>query len=359
MLLASTLVRLALISGLAQGYYHGVAKQEVCPAKDLDDIAAAARPSGFIGIVYADGNNVGARLESLQTPADYQDFAEEMYKATREAAFTALAKHLHPYHYNRRWFHPFEILSVGGDDVFLIVPAHAALPIAVTLTKHAEALLSHCRNTQTERSYQWRRIHRINPPPNWQSPATQSQISLSSGVVIANQHTPIFFLRRLVEELLKSAKAKAKELRDQDCFSATIDFIVLKSIGMIGANIRAFREGALRRNELHLTAKPYTVPEIEALLQAVKMLKPAFPKSQLYRLREQLEKGRLMSTVDYLYFQSRSSYADRLRCALDGLWTGTEQRGRVGNVGLCLPRDQSEWETILGDLLEIYDFVSE
>jgi CRISPR-associated protein Cmr2 len=343
-------------TALAQRYYQQAPPDRVQPAEDLDGIAAAAQPEGFIGVIYADGNNMGALLEGLQTPAAYHEFAYTIYRAIEAATFTALAIHLHPRQRNERWWHPFDVLSIGGDDVFLIVPAHAALPIAITIANQVEKELVQYYITQRPQSYRWQQVHRIEQPASWQAPAVQSKVSLSSGVVIADQHTPIFMLRRLVEESLKSAKSKARQLRDHAFHGATIDFIALKSIGMLATNIGDFRESALRRGSLHLTAKPYTVPELTTLIEAVRILKQKdFPKSQLYRLREQLHKGWLASTMDYLYFQARTQHAEELRHALD--WTGREPHGRSGGSGMWLRRDEDEWETMLGDVVELYDFV--
>ncbi|NPV30714.1 MAG: type III-B CRISPR-associated protein Cas10/Cmr2 [Firmicutes bacterium] len=354
-------------SVLKQAYYADARRAQA--PDDLDDIAKASEPEDFIGVIYADGNNMGALLEELKTPADYQEFAEAVYQETMNATFTALATHLRPRRLHPkkdRWLHTFEVLSIGGDDVFLIVPAHVALPVAITIAQEAEKALSRYPITQQTKDYQWRRVHRIQMQ-NERGPAVQSKVSLSAGVVIAEQHTPIFFLRQLVEELLKSAKAKAKRLRDEDYYGATIDFLVLKSTGMIATNIRDFRGRVLKRNNLHLTAKPYTVPELRALLDAVKALKRAdFPRSQLYRLREQLEKGWLASVVEYFYFQARLRHSEEVRKALEGVWTGTEQHGWPGNIGLWMRRENDEpdkyeykFETVLGDLVEIYDFVPE
>jgi CRISPR-associated protein Cmr2 len=133
----------------------------------------------------------------------------------------------------------------------------------------------------------------------------------------------------------------------------------LKSLGMIVTRIEDFRDQALRRKDLDFTAKPYTIPEVEALLAAVEELKKAnFPKSQLYHLREQVEKGWLASIVDYLYFLCRSPHADELREVLDQ-WVGRSSTGRISPIGPWMRRDGQGWETVLGDLLEIYDFVAE
>jgi CRISPR-associated protein Cmr2 len=347
---------------LSQDYYQHVERHRVYPADDLEDIAAAARPEGFIGVIYADGNNMGALLEELATPTNYQAFAEAIYKTTMQATFTALATHLRPHRHEGRWRHPFEVLSIGGDDVFLIVPAHAALPIAMTIATCTETRLREDHSVPTAQGYTWQQVHRITPPADRQVPAVQSRVALSSGVVIADQHTPVFLLRRMVEELLQSAKAKARQLREAGYYGATLDFIALKSFGMLATNVRAFRDNVLRQGALHLTAKPYTEPELSALIAAVKTLKQvAFPKSQLYRLREQLTKGRLASTMDYLYLQARSQQAEQLRSVLSARWSGYEPQGHTASTGVWMRRDtpsgELEWETVLGDVAELYDFV--
>ncbi|HZP02600.1 MAG TPA: hypothetical protein VFD30_20280 [Terriglobia bacterium] len=328
---------------------------DVSAPEDLEDIGAAATPEGYVAFVYADANNMGGFLSELRTPEEYRQFAEAVYEATEAATFTALASHLHP----AKGKHPFEVLSIGGDDVLLIVPAQAALRIAIKIAEEGSGRLATTLPSfpaaQPEEN-QWNLFHRVKFCAGRGGP--QSKIAFSSGVVIAQQHTPVFLLQRLAEELLKSAKKRAKELsRDSQTFyGATIDFASLKSIGMIASNVDDFRQRALRRDYRHLTARPYTLPEIKALLKAVEELKKSdFPRSQLYRLREQIEKGWLASTVDYLYFLSRSQDAEDLRKVLDEVWVG--QYGRAGEVGLWLKREHGEWETILGDLLEIYDFV--
>jgi CRISPR-associated protein Cmr2 len=53
-------------------------------ANDLEEIGQASNPKGFIGVIYADGNNMGQLLENLRTPMEYADFAEAVYKANRD-----------------------------------------------------------------------------------------------------------------------------------------------------------------------------------------------------------------------------------------------------------------------------------
>jgi len=75
-----------------------------------------------VGVIYADGNNMGALLETLHSPEAYHHFAEIVFQETQEAVFGALASALHPTHVAQTvqqrkqedWVHPFEILSIGG-----------------------------------------------------------------------------------------------------------------------------------------------------------------------------------------------------------------------------------------------------
>jgi CRISPR-associated protein Cmr2 len=142
--------------------------------------------------------------------------------------------------------------------------------------------------------------------------------------------------------------------------------MALKSFGMLAANVHDFREHVLHQGQIHQTAKPYTVPELTALFEAVQFLKQEdFPRSQLYRLREQLKKGWLASSMDYLYFQSRIPHSQQLRLVLDDRWLGYDTYGQLGGTGIWFHRDkqsdadEDEWETVLGDIVEIYDFVPE
>jgi CRISPR-associated protein Cmr2 len=62
------------------------------PAFDTHQIGAAG--NGFIGLIYADGNNVGRAMATQKTPGAYKQFSQKLEDAAREAVFAALAEHL-------------------------------------------------------------------------------------------------------------------------------------------------------------------------------------------------------------------------------------------------------------------------
>lgn len=319
-------------------------KVKVNVPEDLDEIGRASQPEGFVGVVYADGNNMGALLEELKTPSDYCEFAEAVYKATKEAVFNALDPSL-----------PFEILSIGGDDLFLIVPACVALPIACSIAKAVEDRLKNHQLFKQDTSYEWAQVQRCKGA----SPDHQCTVSLSAGVVLADSHTPVFYLEELANQLLKSAKRRAKWLkRERGYYGGTVDFLALKSVTMISGTVEEFRQASLTMGSGRLYARPYTIAEMETLLESIKALKKAgFPRNQLYRLRESLRKGGEQATIDYLYFLSRDKDVQEVRRDIEEKWTPDSR--------LLLPpwraqlEDHRQVETIWYDLIELWDFVSE
>jgi CRISPR-associated protein Cmr2 len=195
----------------------------------------------------------------------------------------------------------------------------------------------------------------------------------------------VFYLRNLAEQLLKSAKERAKQLRKRRYYGGTIDFLALKSVTMLSGSVEQFRRatqqrgaprgdeedghgersrGAARREGKRFYARPYTLAETEALLKSVRRLKQSdFPRSQLYRLRESLRagEGRERGTVDYLYFLTRN--ADAARREIEDLWTpvagSPPPHPWLRRIAKSSRPGEPEWETVWGDIIELYDFVEE
>lgn len=363
-------------------------------AQDIGEIGQASSPSGYIGIIYADGNNVGRRVARSPDPTQYWKLARDLTFASEKAVFSALAEHLHPKQVRTekgepQYVHPFEIITIGGDDLFIIVPGSAALNIALSIGYTFEELLGEKRN----------RDQSSVVPGRYQGiPDTQygfatctldydfatytPDIGLSAGVVIAQENAPIFFLRDLVEELLKSAKKKSKKTSNG---GGAIDFMVLKAITMVTDTVETFREQALAtgaESSMHLTGRPYTWRELQGLLATVQALRKVnFPRSQLYRLRQRLfeaphEGGIFASVLDYLYMRTsglKRDSSELLGQVFDSAWHPMRQgiapwiylkREIRINDPINVPRgekytiEQRCYETIWPDLVEIYDFVT-
>jgi CRISPR-associated protein Cmr2 len=346
-------------------YARQMPTSQVAPPKDLSEIGAASR--GYIGMIYADGNNVGRVIARLATPGDYYQQSQALDEASKSAVFHALSHQLSPCRQEAdRWIHPFEILSIGGDDILLIVPGNAAFDIALDiayqfeyrLRKPEPAAPKHLADRYCGDNERAQGFTTYTP-----------QIGLSAGVVIAHENAPIFFLRDLVEQLLKRAKKLARIHAKQQQFGGAVDFMVLKSITMVTDSIKAFRKEAFGDDEdsvRRLTARPYTWHEFAGLFAMIQALQQAqVPRSQLYRLRRVMEQegstSTIVSTMEYLYtrLRMRKRTAEALQQQIEAAWQGTptlkDMRRRP--VYPWLPYGEAGWETIWPDMIEMYDMV--
>ncbi len=326
--------------------------------QDLEDIGNAS--GGFIAFIYADGNNMGGYLEDIKTPAQYRQFSERVFIAMQQAAFDALSKHAKP---TEKGILPFEIISIGGDDLILIVPGDKALEIAHEIgVNFDKAFMSQSVYGKAESPEKAQRYQ----SPQWKSTANSKlpQFSMSLGFVIANEHTPIAFMEDLAGKLLKSAKSRAKKLKTEVGYSGgTVDFISLKSLSMISSELGDFRKKFYKTDKNNvLTMRPFTLPELDGFIKSVQAFKKGgFPRSQLYQLRQSLPHGRHTSTLEYLYFRSRmdDKPSALLRQEIEQNWQGATDvvDGQGPWYAMHQENDEKRYETLLLDIIEAYDFI--
>lgn len=353
--------------------------KEVYIAESLTQLGSVSK--GFVAYIYADGNNMGGYIQKISTPQKYQEFSKDVDNATRYAVFQALAEHLQPRQLTGNnksestlqdgaWIHPFEIITIGGDDIILIVPADRALAIAKTIGEQFEQILLRqvqIPNVEIKGDYQTQpsekpidlsKCHRYL---SQNAGTTNCQLSTSIGVLIADYKTPIYYAKKLYEQLLKSAKKRAKDLKKHGYCGGTVDFLVMKSVTAIASSIEEFRKEALTKEspqKLKLYAAPYTLHEIGGLIESVKALKKAeFPKSQLYQIRSFLEQGKQTTILNYRYFRTRLKQGNKeLRQEFEEAWC--KAKTNEGNVAPWMyDLEERVYETIWRELLDIYDFI--
>ena len=351
-------------------YYKDVQnKQEVKEAQTIAEIGNHSQ--GFVAFIYADGNNMGGYIQKqIKTPQRYKEFSEDVDKATRLSVYKSLATHLKPHRLkdltgtdmedrNGVLIHPFEILAIGGDDVMLIVPANKALEIAKTIGEEFEEQLRHTgRYTFHLNNENAHRFHGEKPSDD------VCELSMSMGVLITSDATPIYYAKNLYEQLLKSAKKRAKELKkDYNYFGGTVDFLVMKSVTMLSSSVEAFRqEGLIKSGKptLKLYAAPYTLHELGGLVKTAEKLKESgFPRSQLYQIRSLLEKGKHTAILNYRYFLARLGEAEQrlLKTYFEDAWCKANTND--GNLAPWMFLEASAYETIWRELVEIYAFIDE
>lgn len=380
---------------LKQKYYQE-RNQKVKEALRTGEIGNPS--NGFIGLIYADGNNMGGYIQKIKTPQGYAQFSQDIFEATEQSVYHALGEHLHPHQLkdltdldaqdrNGTVIHPFEIITIGGDDVMLIVPANKALEIAHTIGIKFEEILLEKEKTyeiddQKTLSQCQKFKHRYLKPAK----PSKCQLSISSGVLITDYKTPIHYGEDLTKQLMKSAKDKAKKLKDnkekenenesekakkdQVYYGGTVDFLTLKSVTMISSNLEGFREKGLTKKQLgyditlKLYGAPYTLHELAGLLETAKALKKSdFPRSQLYQIRSLLEQGKKTAILNYRYFRVRleSSKQRLLEEHFEQAWCPAKTN--QGNLAPWMydttDSNSKIYETIWRELVDLYPFIEE
>ncbi|MEA5506229.1 type III-B CRISPR-associated protein Cas10/Cmr2 [Halotia wernerae UHCC 0503] len=363
-------------------YYQITEGSPTTEAFSLREIGNVSTPSGFVGYIYADGNNMGGYIrQKIRTPQNYRKFSQQVLDATQNSVYIALRKHLKPRQLNHltdpdninrngEWIYPFEIVTIGGDDVLLIVPADKALDIAKTISEEFERQLP---TFYVDKPYNPEKVHRYQGKEKPEC-SHQCELSMSAGVLITAENTPIYYAESLTSQLLKSSKKLAKDLkRDYNYYGGTVDFLALKAVTMIASNIKDFREQGLTKDHLNLKlyAAPYTLHELGGLLDTVQALKQAkFPKSQLYQIRSLLERGRRTAILNYRYFRVRLQQGQpELKAAFEEAWCQPKDENNHGNLApwmsLKLNKSDTEikkttiYETIWRDLVDLYPFLLE
>jgi CRISPR-associated protein Cmr2 len=353
--------------------------KELQEARSLREVGNASK--GFVAYIYADGNNMGGYIQKITTADQYKTFSKVVFKATEQSVYHALARHLRPHKLHNiddaetrnrdgNYVHPFEILTIGGDDVMLVVPANQALAIAKTISEEFERILLELDSSLAIESADLQRpqkdIHRYQPT---QAAASRCQLSMSAGVLITANDTPIYYAENLTNQLLKSAKKKAKDLkRDLHYHGGTIDFLVMKSVTMLSSKVGEFRESGLvidGKPKLKLYGAPYTLHEIGGLIETAKALKVAdFPRSQLYQIRSLLERGKNTAMLNYRYFRVRLG-KDKQRLleeSFENAWCQPKDSQNGGNLApwMSLQADSGTiYETIWRELVDLYPFIDD
>jgi len=390
---------------LRKAYYGNLPRDlDVKEAMSVREIGDACITPGFVAYIYADGNNMGGYIQKeIKTPEKYFSFSKDLFNATEKSVYLALAKHLEPHKLNSSlqaergssreiWIHPFEILAIGGDDVMLIVPADKALEIAKTIGEEFEKiLLSKGRDYELNQGYTFETVHRYRHRESIQT-EKQCKLSMSTGVLITSESTPIYYTEQLTSQLLKSAKKRAKELKKEEKYcGGTVDFLVMKSVTMISSNVNEFRSDALTKLQpgtpkLKLYAAPYTLHELSGLLKTLQALKDSdFPKSQIYQIRSLLERGKQTAILNYRYFRVRlanKESRDLLEKYFEEAWCLPKEEKNSGNLAPWMSlaevkekmknqdspvnhkkpenlqkQKKMTYETIWRDLVDLYPFI--
>jgi CRISPR-associated protein Cmr2 len=334
--------------------YYGKERRPVELAEDLATIGnACCTRQGYVGFVYLDADGAGEYMLHRETPKAYCDAAEHLTKAALRATVHALASNLKPVKIEGededKWRHPFEIITVGGDDVILIVPADVALPIAVQISEEFHAQMAQLAEQRGQ--------------------PEACSLTMSGGVVIADDHNPVRVLLQISKELLRNAKG-ARQYLPEGTVQGMIDFHILLSQDMLAEKVKKVRrqfpytlseiDEHGQKRHLRLLGRPYTTRQMAALWEGLQDLAGTrFPRSQMHRLGENLLTGRRPSTLFYAYQKARGETRLAYQ-ALDELIRAVRQLDDTADPEpwFKLPGNPCfTFATALWDIVELYDFV--
>lgn len=292
--------------------------------KDFNEIG------DYIGVVYADGNNMGKWIKELSSPGDFTAFSEAVDEAIRTACFGAL---LQVFGGEKT---KADIMMLGGDDLVVVIEAEKALAFAHSAAVRFEKITRSDQRLQTQ---------------FFQERLQQRGFTISLGIAIGKSHHPFRQLLSTAEELLRLSKKRGASLTNGWYVPSCVDFHLMTVSNTVDME-------DIRRNEYEYesqqqtyrkTRRPYTLSELETLSCAVVNLKDAkFPTSRLQmiydavfastpqqarqRMREMFVRGRE---------QPRKILRDvlqKLDCYQDMPWS-------------------SQRDTMLSELIELYDYL--
>ncbi|GCE09300.1 Cas10/Cmr2 second palm domain-containing protein [Dictyobacter aurantiacus] len=339
----------------------------------------------YIGLIYADANNMGAKVTRLTRLGVYEQFAKGVDRAIHQAMSRAIKQHLPIVQIaadeaaddiqdesiveGKITRFPFDIFLLGGDDIVMLTDAAKAMEVALTIGQEFRSIMTQiCQETPEFREL------------------GNDQYSLSIGVVMAPIKYPFRLMLGLVENILKDAKKEAAKARSDRNKQAGIDFddtrISFRIVngGMqINANdpyIKKPEDKADRRDEdtnqeFHATLRPYSPRDLDNLLKAIKEGQHLrLGRTKLHQLRESI-----------LHMNTTTSVSESIAVLRN--WNEIQRKHiltylrRYGTFYQHAPADpnnplaglprlvfpwfldtQSVYRTALLDFVELYDFVA-
>ncbi|HZO72936.1 MAG TPA: hypothetical protein VFB60_12095 [Ktedonobacteraceae bacterium] len=325
--------------------YHIPPKTE--RPSDFNELPNIGGGKDYLGLIYADGNNMGKIMGQLQNLTDRKNTAETIDTAIFTALSIAINTHLKVIKTPKPMF-PFDVLMVGGDDIMIVTPAAVALDVAATIAEE---------------------FHK------------KTGYTLSVGVVLAPIKYPFGLLQDLAESTLKHAKkegAKKQAASEQDQKSTSyINFLVVA-----GSTSHDFQQVYSSLHKKHVpisgkkgdakfyaTLRPYKVEEMKKLLNTIREgRRLSLGRTKLHQMREAVLKMNLTTSVSDGLAVLRNWHTGQRDFVLEQLFTLGKSEGQhnIDEPGSWFPRVTFPWfadgddtyRTSLLDIVELYDFVA-
>lgn len=336
-----------LFTTLAQQYEKKYPQHKLYLPQSINDIGQASHPENYMGFIYADGDRMGEMVqkmgeisnEELQIQA-YKEFSRILDQATREAAVEAVFQNLELSQHAEDAegkFLPAEFLMAGGDDLMLLVPAHAALDIALSFMelfqKKSKELFQKSRSCIA----------------NFEE--VRTGLTCSAGIVLSHTHYPVSELMDFAADLMKNAKKKSVA---QDKRTGVLDFMVLAESSSKAVAVR--RREEYEQKTLYLTERPYTVAKCHELLRWIRESKAQeMPRNKLIALYAALFKNSYSAQFEALNIRQRLQDTGNLpeNSTLYTLFCEVLNRFPYRQH----ETEDTKWTSPLSEFIELYDFI--
>jgi hypothetical protein len=293
--------------------------------EDFNELGSVSKPSGYMGLIYADGDGMGSEIERISSIDELRRFSRAVDRSVYDAVAETIAAYLQPGNGSTL---PFDILLLGGDDLVMVTAADCAIEAATHIVERFTQLTSE----------------------RWGRPLT-----LSASVTISHVNYPIGSLIHLAESGLKFAKREAarQRLQGKVIDGGLVNFLVVSSSNHL--DFGQYYKESLRfedRNEtLVRTCRPYTVQDMRQLLEHIRGLSNV-PRGKLEQLRSAVFKSRRQGNLDAMVavLRLRNDKQRKLLLHLSGN-SLTEQ------MHLPWMSQDNQWVTRVLDVVELLDFV--
>lgn len=335
---------------------------------DFNDFRNFGKSKDYIGLIYADGNGMGSKIENLDSLQKLEEFANEVDTSIYRSVCDAIKEHLPVWEGvnqesgKQEKLFPFDLLLLGGDDVVMVTSAAVAIEVARTI---ATSFHEHTREKASDKKGH----------------------TLSVGVVLAPVKYPFGLLQDLAESALKHAKMegakrerkRGKETTKFDYGDTRINFVtvtgstshdfkrVYKSLHDRHVKVNGYKDEVT----FYATLRPYTIEELDLLLDAIrKGKKMGLGRTKLHQVREAVLKMNLTTSVGESlavlrnWKQNQREFVYNHVYGLGGRYQ--ERHQEIEKPGTLFPRVTFPWfadgnnvyRTSLLDFVELYDFVA-
>jgi len=324
--------------------------------QDVSELGELSTPANYLGLIYADGNNMRKILTTIDTLPAMKAFSETVDEAIYHAVGKAVSRYLPPvYHKNsNQWRFPFDVLLLGGDDLVMICTAHTTIDVAIAVVNEFQA--------ETQRRFNDDMTKSLFNEKTWE--LIHNGVTLSASLVLAHAKYPFGSMLALADNALKFTKTGYSKLRreeqDVTC-KGMVNFMVVNASNSL--DFKDIYRYDLRGQDpdsgaiAYRTLRPYSVEQMEQLQDGIKNFVHGVPKTKLHQLRDAIFLGINRGMLETLatLLRAKEQHKEYIKKFIKQFagdaqdfaypWYRVQKKGKA------------EYYTPLLDAIELYDFV--